>query len=93
MTHDLDVADPRAIKTLLAAGAISGVFVKSSERGLFVVFRLAAGDSVLGAHRGGPRYFQSFDGVASVLKQHGISEFSVDTAGWTPKTLAKKAVE
>lgn len=93
MTQDQDVADPRAIKTLLATGAISGVFVRASEKGLLVFFSLAGGESVLGAHRGGPRFFQSFDGVASVLRQHGISKFSVDTTGWTPKTLAKKSTE
>jgi hypothetical protein len=85
------VVDPRAVRTLIATGAIEGICIRATELGLAVFFRLSGAEVVLGAHRGNPRVFKSFDGAASVLQQHGIYQFSVDTTGWTPKTLAKKA--
>ena len=43
-----------------------------------------------GQARGGVRYFQSFDGAASVLQGMGIVEFIARSANWVPRT-AKSA--
>lgn len=82
---------PRLFKELVAAGSVTSASVKSSSKGLLIVLQVGINERVVGAARGGPRYFQSIDGAASVLQQAGIRQFSVDTTNWTPKTLKGKS--
>jgi len=78
---------PRLFKELVAAGSVSSAVVKSYDKGLLIVLRIGLTERVVGAARGGPRYFQSIDAAASMLQQAGIRTFAVDTTNWTPKTL------
>ena len=80
----------RLFKELVAAGSVTNVVIVGTGSGLVVVLRVGMNDRVLGATRGGPRYFQSIDGAASVLQQAGIRTFNVNTTNWTPKTLKIK---
>jgi len=84
---------PRVFKELVAAGGITGAVVRGGAKGLIVVLRVGMNERVLGAARGGIRYFQRIDGAASILWQVGIREFSVDTTHWTPKTLMEKSAD
>jgi hypothetical protein len=82
---------PRLFRELVAAGSVSSAVVRSFDKGLLIVLQVGLNERVVGAARGGPRYFQSIDGAASVLQQAGVRTFSVDTTNWTPKTLKVRA--
>ncbi len=91
MIETLNVVVPNAFRELVTAGSVSSVLVKGADKGLVIVLRVGMNERVVGAVRGGPRYFQSIDGAASVLKQYGIVDFSVNVSNWVPRTMAKKA--
>ncbi len=80
---------PRVLRELVAAGSVSSAQVKGADRGLVIVVKIAMTERVLGAARGGVRYFQSIDGAASVLQGYGIVKFEADTSNWVPKTLTR----
>lgn len=84
---------PRVFKELVAAGSIAGATIRGGAKGLVIVLRVGMAERVLGAARGGIRYFQRIDGAASILWQVGIREFIVDTSNWTPKTLSEKSAD
>ena len=62
--------------------------VEQADKGLVILFNVGSGmnERVLGQARGGVRYFQSFDGAASVLQSMGIMEFIARSANWVPRT-------
>lgn len=91
-TESLSEVAPRLFKELVAAGSVSSAVVRGGADGLYIVLQVGPNERIVGASRGGPRYFQSIDGAASVLWQAGIRTFEVDTTHWEPKTL-KKTVE
>lgn len=83
------VVAPKILKELIAAGSVSSARVESADKGLLIVVRAGMNERVLGAARGGLRYFQSLDGAASVLQGYGITKFEVNTAHWVPKTMVR----
>lgn len=87
------VISPMAFKEVLAADGIKGASVRSADKGLILVLQLGEQERVLGQYRGGPRYFRTIDGAASVLIQHGIFEFEANVSGWLPRSLAIKSGE
>lgn len=89
LTTTASVVAPKVLKELIAAGSVTSARVESSDKGLVIVVRAGMNERVLGAARGGLRYFQSLDGAASVLQGYGIMRFDVDTAHWVPKTMVR----
>jgi hypothetical protein len=89
MIENASVLAPRVLRELVAAGSVSSAQVKAGDRGLVILFRAGMNERILGAARGGVRYFQSIDGAASVLQGYGIVQFEVDTSHWIPKTLIR----
>ena len=87
----LGVVEPKVFKELVATGVVHGAAIRASEsgKGLLVILDVGEQQRALGQYRGGPRYFQSFDGAVSLLQQNGITQFSGDSAGWIPKTQPK----
>lgn len=83
------VIAPKILKELIAVGAVSAARVEFGDKGLVIVVRAGMNERVLGAARGGLRYFQSLDGAASVLQSYGIMKFDVNTEHWVPKTVAR----
>jgi len=90
MSIDLmSIVGPMGFKELLAANSVQDTIIQAGDKGLIIAMKVGGKDFVLGRRRGGPRYFYSVDGAASVLIQHGITGFYVDTIGWLPRTLTK----
>lgn len=87
LTTTASVVLPRILKELVAAGVVSDARVEPDDKGLVIVLRAGVNERVLGAARGGLRYFQSLDGVASVLQSYGITRFGVETGNWVPRTM------
>jgi len=85
-----NIVEPRVFRELVAAGSVTNVIVQGADKGLVIVLRVGLNERILGAVRGGPRYFQSIDGAASMLQQAGIVKFEVDSSNWVPRTMAKK---
>lgn len=85
----INTVGPTGFKELLAANGIQDTTIQAGGKGLIIALKVDGKDFVLGRQRGGPRYFYSVDGAASVLIQHGITGFYVDTTGWLPRTLTK----
>ena len=81
------VVAPKILKELIAAGSVSAARVEPGDKGLLM--RAGMNERVLGAARGGLRYFQSLDGAASVLQSYGIMKFDVNTEHWVPKTMVR----
>lgn len=87
---------PQLMRELTSIGNIINVRVEQSEKGLVIAFNVAGNASdklVLGQARKGIRYFQSFDGAASVLQGMGITEFIACTDNWMPRTKVAKGQE
>lgn len=89
LTTAASVVEPKVFKELVAAGSVSSARVESGDKGLVIVVRAGLNERLLGAARGGLRYFQSLDGAASVLQSYGIMRFDVDTAHWVPRTMVR----
>lgn len=85
----LDVIQPSVFKGQLAAGSVTDTVIQAGTKGLVITLKIGKNGFVLGRTRGGIRYFHAIDGAASVLIQHGITSFFVDTNGWLPRTLTK----
>ncbi|WP_423680233.1 ParC family partition-associated protein [Undibacterium sp. WLHG33] len=75
LTTTASVVAPKVLKELIAAGSVSAARVEPGDKGLLIVVRAGMNERVLGAARGGLRYFQSLDGAASVLQGYGIMKF------------------
>lgn len=88
--NDASVLEPKVFKEFIAAGSIKSASIRYIEQGLIILLKVGATERVLGQYRGGPRFFQSFDGAAALLHQNGISTWDADTTGWTPKTALRK---
>lgn len=84
------VIEPRVFKEFVAAGSVKSAFIHATEQGLVVIIKIGVTERILGQYRGGPRFFQSFDGAASLLQQNGIFTWSADTENWVPRTSIKK---
>jgi hypothetical protein len=90
LTTTASVVAPKILKELIAAGSVSAARVEPGDKGLLIVVRAGMNERVLGAARGGLRYFQSLlDGAASVLQSYGIMKFDVNTEHWVPKTMVR----
>jgi hypothetical protein len=91
LTTTASVVAPKILKELIAAGSVSAARVEPGDKGLLIVVRAGMNERVLGAARGGLRYFQSLDGAASVLQEpsYGIMKFDVNTEHWVPKTMVR----
>lgn len=83
------VVAPKILKELIAAGSVNSARVEAGDKGLVIIVRAGLNERVLGAARGGLRYFQSLDGAASVLQGYGITKFDVNTDHWVPKTMVR----
>lgn len=84
------VISPTAFKEVLSVGGVKNAAIRYAGQGLVLVLRIGGQERVLGQYRGGPRYFSTLDGAASVLIQNGIQEFEADVSGWLPRTLVRK---
>lgn len=80
---------PKLLKELVAAGNVSKAVVKSYPQGYLITLQVGMTERVVGAARGGPRFFKSMDAAASAVYQAGISEFSVSIGGGLPKARAR----
>ena len=89
LTTTAGVVSPKILKELIAVGSVSSARVEFGGKGLVIVLRAGMNERVLGAARGGVRFFQSLDGVASVLQSYGIIQFDVNTTHWVPKTMVR----
>lgn len=92
MTTTPNVVVPLILKELFAAGAVNSARVEIGDKGFVVIFRIGMTDRVLGVGRkvhGGPRYFLSLDGAASVLQSYGVTEFAVNTRNWVPRAVSR----
>jgi hypothetical protein len=89
LTTTASMVATKVLKELVAAGSVTSARVESGDKGLVIVVRIGMNERVLGAARGGLRYFQSLDGAASVLQGYGIMRFEVDIAHWVPKTIVR----
>jgi len=90
MVENKVVIEPKVFKEFVAAGSVKSASIKAVERGLIVILRIGSTERVLGQYRGGPRYFQSFDGAAALLQQNGILIWDADTTNWKPRTAQRK---
>lgn len=89
MMTSATLIEPRILKELIQAGAVSSARVEVADKGLVVVLRAGMNDRVLGAARGGLRYFRTLDGAASVLQSYGILRFDCHTEHWVPRTILR----
>lgn len=89
LTTTVTVVEPKTLKELIAVGSVTSARIESGGKGLVVILLAGMNERVLGAVRGGVRYFQSIDGAASALQSYGIKKFEVDTSHWVPKTVAR----
>ena len=92
MVESLQEVSAKVMREFVAAGGVRDVRVEQADKGLVILFNVGSGmnERVLGQARGGVRYFQSFDGAASVLQSMGIMEFIARSANWVLRT-AKSA--
>ena len=90
ITETVSVIEPKVFKEFVAAGSVKGASIHAVEQGLIVVIKIGTTERVVGQYRGGPRYFQSFDGAAALLQQNGILTWDADTTNWTPRTSLRK---
>ena len=89
LTTTASVVAPKVLKELIAAGSVSAARVEPGDKGLLIVVRAGMNERVLGAARGGLRYFQSLDGAASVLQSYWLMKFDVNTEHLLLKTMVR----
>ena len=89
----VNVVEPRAAKQFAGFGGITAASVRAEAEGIVVVFRVNGAESVLGAARGGMRFFKTIDAAASAIKQLGVKEFSMNLESWVPKNATRKIDE
>lgn len=80
---------PKVLKELVAAGSVANAVVKSYPNGWLITLRVGMQERVVGAARGGPRYFKSMDAVATAIYDAGMSGFSVSLANGLPRARAR----
>ncbi|PHV09574.1 ParC family partition-associated protein [Chitinimonas sp. BJB300] len=90
LTATTNIVSSAVLKELVAAGSVITARLEVADKGLVIVVRAGMNERVLGASRGGARYFQSLDGAASVLQTYGINRFECDTAHWVSKSVKAK---
>jgi len=73
-----------------ALGEIRGAEVVNTDDGLVLIVKIGEDRRVLAQHRGGPRFFKTFDAAASMLKNHGIESWTANATGWIPKAQLLK---
>jgi|SRR5450830_220206 hypothetical protein len=95
MISNASVISTPVLREFVGAGSVTSARIESAgDKGLFIVVRIGMNERVLGAFRGGVRYFQSFDGAISNLQSFGIMRCDVDSTHWLPKkNLARKSDE
>lgn len=87
MLETITAIAPKVLREMVAAGSVDQVrAVSGGVEGLVVLLRAGPTERVVGAARGGPRYFKSVDGVISTLQDYGIHKLEVDASGWMPRT-------
>ena len=87
MIETITAIAPKVLREMVAAGSVDHVrAISGGVEGLVVLLRAGPTERVVGAARGGPRYFKSVDGVISTLKDYGINKLEVDASGWMPRT-------
>ncbi|MBW8834051.1 MAG: partition protein C [Burkholderia sp.] len=82
---------PKLLKELVAAGSVTSAVVRSYPNGWLITLRVGMQERVVGATRGGPRYFKSMDAVTTAIYDAGISDYSVSLANGLPKARARTA--
>jgi hypothetical protein len=83
--------EPNVFKEFVAAGTLNGVSIRFVDQGLVILVRVGSTERVLGQYRGGPRFFQSFDGAAALLQKNGVLTWDADTTDWIPRTAPQKS--
>jgi hypothetical protein len=83
--------DHGTLRRLIDAGAQVGVDVIGSEEGWGVVIHYGSASQTLAATRGRPRTFKQFETLAGYLKEFGITEYRVDSAGFDVGATARSA--
>lgn len=96
MRHDSgrgikEIVGLATVREAQEAGHIEKATIRVAEKGLIITLERADAEAeqVLGAFRGGVRYFRSFDGAAGALRQAGIVQWDADVADWIPRTLRR----
>lgn len=82
--------DHSTLRRLVDAGAHVGAEVVGGADGWGVVISHGRTSQTLAATRGAPRTWRQFETLACCLKDLGIVEYRVNTAGFSPRTLAGK---
>lgn len=80
--------DAKLLRQLLQAGKAGRLVARGIPGGFILSMTEGLGDQVLEAQRGHPRKFKRLDAVASFLQGIGGSEFHVDLAQWSVKSLS-----
>ncbi len=89
MQIDVELIPTNVLKLVAAAGSVTSARIESGDKGLVITFRLGLTERLLGAARGGVRYFHSLDGAAAYLVNQGIVQFEVDIPNWRPAMMAR----
>ena len=80
----------REFSDLVKNDRIESARVETGDKGLIVITTgRNKEEHILGAARGGLRYFKSIDGAASVLQSHGITKFDCYIRDWIPGTVVR----
>lgn len=77
----------QAARELAQAGAVRQAVAVGQRGGWALMIRVGMLERPLGLKRGGPRLFQSLDTLAEALRELGLAEFHVQTAGFEPGRL------
>lgn len=77
----------QAARELAQAGAVRQAVALGQRGGWALMIRVGMTERPLGLKRGGPRLFQSLDTLADTLRELGLVEFHVQTAGFEPGRL------
>lgn len=90
MIETISVIEPKIFKEFVATGNVEKASIHAVEQGLIIIIKIGMTERIVGQYRGGPRYFQSFDGAAALLRQNGILTWNADTTNWIPRTSLRK---
>lgn len=89
MLKNADLIPTSVLRQVIAAGSVTSARIQSGDKGLVILFRLGMTERLLGAARGGIRYFHSLDGAAAYLLNHRIVQFDVDIPHWKPAMMVR----
>ena len=76
--------DHGTLRRLVNAGARVGAEVIGAAGGWGVVINYGRASQTLAVTRGTPRMFRQFETLAAYLKELGITEYRINTAGFEP---------